>query len=38
MSLFQFTDSGLKEFSDAYDNAAWAINKAVEKKTIPIDY
>ena len=37
MSLFQFTDSGLKEFSDAYDNAAWAINKAVEKKTIPID-
>ena len=37
MGLFQFTDSGLKKFSLAYDNAAWAINDAVEKKIIPID-
>jgi hypothetical protein len=37
MSLFQFTDSGLKKFSTAYDSAAWAINNTVEKKTIPID-
>ena len=37
MGLFQFTDSGLKKFSNAYDSAAWAINNAADKKMIPID-
>ena len=37
MGLFQFTDSGLKKFSGAYDNAAWAINNPEDKKTILID-
>ena len=34
MSLFEFTDSGLKKFSNAYDNAAWAINNADENLNV----